>query len=84
MNPKEPAAACARYIDPISRTAYIAAMALRDILILPDKRLRLVSEPVKKIDHDVRALVDDMMESLLCPRERANGSGLVGPAAWPR
>jgi len=25
-------------------------MALRDILILPDKRLRQVSEPVKKID----------------------------------
>ena len=28
-------------------------MALREILILPDKRLRLVSEPVKKIDAEV-------------------------------
>ena len=37
-------------IDRFPPTPYIAAMALRDILILPDKRLRLVSEPVKKID----------------------------------
>ena len=54
-------AAC---IDPFPATAYIAPMALRDILILPDKRLRLVSEPVKKIDGDVRALVDDMFETM--------------------
>jgi peptide deformylase len=39
-------------------------MALRDIIILPDKRLRLVSEPVKKIDAGVRALVDDMFETM--------------------
>ena len=39
-------------------------MALRDILILPDKRLRLVSEPVKKITADVRRLVDDMFETM--------------------
>jgi peptide deformylase len=39
-------------------------MALRDIIILPDKRLRLVSEPVKKIDAEVRALVDDMFETM--------------------
>jgi len=29
-------------------------MALRDIIILPDKRLRLVSKPVAKIDSDIR------------------------------
>ena len=39
-------------------------MALRDILILPDKRLRLVSEPVKKIDAEVRKLVEDMFETM--------------------
>ena len=44
-------------------TAYIARMALRDILILPDKRLRLVSEPVKKIDAEVKTLVADNMVS---------------------
>ena len=48
-------------------------MALREILILPDKRLRLVSEPVKKIDADIRALVDDMFETMY----EAPGIGLA-------
>jgi len=39
-------------------------MALRDILILPDKRLRQVSEPVKKIDAGVRKLIEDMFETM--------------------
>ena len=39
-------------------------MALRDILILPDKRLRKVSEPVKKIDAGIRKLVEDMLETM--------------------
>jgi peptide deformylase len=39
-------------------------MALRDILILPDKRLRLVSDPVTRIDRGIRALVDDMFETM--------------------
>jgi peptide deformylase len=41
-----------------------APMAVREILILPDKRLRQVSEPVKKIDAGIRALVEDMFESM--------------------
>ena len=39
-------------------------MALRDILILPDKRLRQVSEPVRKIDAGIRKLVEDMFETM--------------------
>ena len=39
-------------------------MALRDILILPDKRLRLVSKPVAKIDSATRKLVEDMFETM--------------------
>jgi peptide deformylase len=39
-------------------------MAVREILILPDKRLRKVSEPVKKIDAGIRKLVDDMFETM--------------------
>jgi peptide deformylase len=39
-------------------------MARREIIILPDKRLRLVSEPVKKITADIRKLVDDMFETM--------------------
>jgi peptide deformylase len=51
-------------IDRLDTTAYIAAMALREILILPDKRLRKVSEPVKNIDAALRKLVDDMFETM--------------------
>ena len=39
-------------------------MAVRDILILPDKRLRLVSKPVAKIDAATRKLVEDMFETM--------------------
>ncbi len=39
-------------------------MALRDILILPDKRLRQVSKPVAKIDSAVKKLVEDMFETM--------------------
>jgi peptide deformylase len=48
-------------------------MALRDILIIPDKRLRLKSEPVQAIDKAVRALVDDMFETMYA----APGIGLA-------
>jgi peptide deformylase len=53
-----------RHIDRVPSTAYIATMALRDILILPDKRLRQVSDPVKKIDAGIRKLVEDMFETM--------------------
>jgi peptide deformylase len=39
-------------------------MALREILKIPDKRLRLVSEPVKRVDAAIRALVEDMFETM--------------------
>jgi len=39
-------------------------MALRDIIILPDKRLRLVSNPVKTIDKEIKSLVTDMFETM--------------------
>ena len=48
-------------------------MPLRDIIILPDKRLRLVSEPVKRIDAEVQALVDDMFATMY----EAPGIGLA-------
>jgi peptide deformylase len=39
-------------------------MAVRDIITLPDKRLRLVSEPVKRIDADIRKLIDDLFATM--------------------
>ena len=48
-------------------------MALRDIIILPDKRLRQVSDPVKTVDAEVRVLVNDMFETMY----EAPGVGLA-------
>jgi peptide deformylase len=48
-------------------------MALRDIIRLPDKRLRLVSEPVAKVDAEIRTLIDDMFETMYA----APGVGLA-------
>jgi peptide deformylase len=39
-------------------------MALREILVLPDKRLRLKSDPVKRIDSGIRKLIEDMFETM--------------------
>ena len=39
-------------------------MALRPILILPDSRLRLVCEPIPKVDDALRQLMDDMVETM--------------------
>jgi peptide deformylase len=39
-------------------------MSLREIITLPDKRLRLVSKPVKAITDEVRKLVEDMFETM--------------------
>ena len=39
-------------------------MAIRDILIIPDKRLRDVSQPVDTITDEVRTLVRDMYETM--------------------
>src|SRR2546430_6290664 len=51
-------------IDRVPATAYIATMALRDILILPDKRLRQVSPPEKKNDPRVRKFNKDIFETM--------------------
>jgi peptide deformylase len=39
-------------------------MTVREIIKLPDKRLRLVSEPVKRVDAGIRKLVDDMFATM--------------------
>lgn len=48
-------------------------MALREIIILPDKQLRLVSKPVEKVTAEVRKLADDMFETMY----EAPGIGLA-------
>src|SRR6266849_2785817 len=48
-------------------------MAPRDILLLPDKRLRSVSKPVVEISDEIRTLVADMFETMY----EAPGIGLA-------
>ena len=48
-------------------------MAKREIIILPDKRLRLVSDPVAEVDAELRRLIDDMFEAMY----EAPGIGLA-------
>ena len=48
-------------------------MAVRDILIIPDKRLRLRSEAVQAVDKPLRALIEDMFETMYA----APGIGLA-------
>jgi peptide deformylase len=60
-------------IDRAAPGPYIANMALRDVLIIPDKRLRQKSEPVAAVDKPLRALVADMFETMYA----APGIGLA-------
>ncbi len=39
-------------------------MAIREIIILPDKQLRLVSAPIETVTTQVRKLADDMLETM--------------------
>ena len=39
-------------------------MALREILIVPDPLLKQVSKPVAVVDDELRALMDDMLETM--------------------
>ena len=48
-------------------------MAPREIIAIPDKRLRLKSEPVAKIDDSIRTLAEEMFEAMYA----APGIGLA-------
>jgi len=48
-------------------------MAILDILVYPDQRLRTVAKPVKSVDDSVRLLVDNMIETMYA----AEGIGLA-------
>ena len=48
-------------------------MSLREILVVPDPILKQVSKPVETVDDDLRALMDDMLETMYA----APGIGLA-------
>ena len=48
-------------------------MAVREVLTVPEPRLRRKAQPVKKVDKKVQALFDDMLETM----RAAPGIGLA-------
>ena len=48
-------------------------MAIKKILVEPNKLLRKVSQPVKEVNKDVQNIMDDMLETMYS----ANGIGLA-------
>ena len=48
-------------------------MTVREIIKIPDKRLRLSSEPIKRVDAGIRKLVEDMFDTMY----KAPGIGLA-------
>ncbi len=50
-------------------------MSVRNIIYIPDKRLRTVAEPVAEINKDIHILIDDMFETMY----KALGFGLAAP-----
>lgn len=52
---------------------YFKTMAIRDIITVPDRRLKIISDPVEAVSEDVRLILDDMLETMY----HANGIGLA-------
>jgi peptide deformylase len=39
-------------------------MSIRPLVILPDSKLRLISEPIKEVTNEIRRLADDMLDTM--------------------
>jgi peptide deformylase len=50
-------------------------MAILDIIVAPDPRLKITARPVKRVDASVRKLMDNMLETM----HVSNGIGLAAP-----
>jgi peptide deformylase len=65
--------ATARRLDARGGPAYLGGMAIREILTVPDPRLKQKAAAVEAVDDGVRALLDDMLETMY----EASGIGLA-------
>ncbi len=54
---------------------YLTGMAVREVLVAPDPRLKVKAKPVGRVDDSVRTLMDDMVETMYA----AKGIGLAAP-----
>lgn len=60
-------------IDHVGTVSYFTVMTILPIVTLPDPILRKVSEPVERVDEELRRLMDDMLETMYA----APGVGLA-------
>ncbi len=61
-------------VDPTGFVSYLKRVKKLEIITLPDRLLRARSEPVERIDDDLRAFMDDMLHTMY----EAPGIGLAG------
>jgi peptide deformylase len=66
-------AAPPRNIDRARPVPYLRPVAKLDIITLPDRKLRMKSAPVERVDDDLRKLMDSMLETMY----EAPGIGLA-------
>ena len=64
---------CLASVDPQPALSYLNAVSKLDIITLPDRKLRLASAPVERIDDDLRKFMDSMLETMY----EAPGIGLA-------
>ncbi len=60
-------------LDALPFRAYLKIMTVREIISVPDPRLKTISHPIEKVTDETRALMDDMLETMYA----ANGIGLA-------
>jgi peptide deformylase len=60
-------------VDPGPSLTYLKTVSKLDIITLPDRQLRTRSEPVERVDDEVRRFLDDMLETMY----EAPGIGLA-------
>ncbi len=60
-------------VDPGSCTHYLTAMSVLPIVKIPDPILRVKSQPVERVDDQLRTFLDDMLETMYA----APGIGLA-------
>lgn len=52
------------WVENRAQRSYLAQMAIREIIEVPDPRLKVVSEPVTTFDAALKTLVEDMFETM--------------------
>jgi peptide deformylase len=60
-------------VDRLSAVSYLTAVAKLDIITIPDRKLRLPSRPLERVDDHVRRFLDSMLETMYA----APGIGLA-------